>query len=221
MTTVEDHDGIHPVQCPALPFPDLVEHRIVRRENDPPDRFLIRLTPADQVGRDLQAIEVEQMRLDIPHRQPGGVEPVRQRSRTDGDRWLTLVIHPVDPGLALLHQLRLEAAVTVPGDRHRQFPVLPLQHLGRCPVAPVGLSQGRVPAILIAKMRGQLGTKHPLHELDLQLFHQPGVAKQVFRALHALQQFVEDFFRDGHSCFLLVKHEPDQSYTKDRTLSRA
>ena len=25
---VKDHNGIHPVQCPALPFPDLVEHRI-------------------------------------------------------------------------------------------------------------------------------------------------------------------------------------------------
>ncbi|MCZ0813170.1 hypothetical protein N5A93_13070, partial [Roseovarius sp. EGI FJ00037] len=33
------------------------------------------------------------------------------------------------------------------------------------------------------------------------------------------KQFVQDFFRDGHACFLLVKHEPDQSYTKDRTLS--
>jgi hypothetical protein len=35
-----------------------------------------------------------------------------------------------------------------------------------------------------------------------------------------LQQFVEEFFRDGHSYFLLMKHEPHQSYTKDRTLSR-
>jgi predicted ArsR family transcriptional regulator len=34
-----------------------------------------------------------------------------------------------------------------------------------------------------------------------------------------VKQFVEEVFRDGHSCFLLVKHEPHQSYTKDRTLS--
>ncbi|MGR3549293.1 MAG: hypothetical protein ACU0CU_01480, partial [Pseudooceanicola sp.] len=46
-----------------------------------------------------------------------------------------------------------------------------------------------------------------------------GIAEQVLRALHALKQFVQDFFRDGHSCFLLVNHEPDQSYTKGRTLS--
>ena len=97
---VEDHDGIHPVQRPPLPFPDLVQHRIS--------------DAADQVGRDLQAVEVEQMRLDVPNRQPGGVEPD------------DLVIHPVDPGLALLHQFRLEAAVAIPRDRHRQCPVLPL-----------------------------------------------------------------------------------------------
>jgi hypothetical protein len=30
-------------------------------------------------------------------------------------------------------------------------------------------------------MRRQLGTQHPFHQLDLQLFHQPGVAKQIFR----------------------------------------
>ena len=33
-------------------------------------------------------------------------------------------------------------------------------------------------------------TQHPLHQLDLQLFHQTGIAKQIFRARHALQQFV-------------------------------
>ena len=68
-------------------------------------------------------------------------------------------------------------------------------------------------------MSGQFGAQHPLHQLDLQLFHQPGIAEQIFRALHALQKFVQDFFRDGHACFLSVKHEPDQSYTKDLTLS--
>ncbi len=75
--------------------------------------------------------------------------------------------------------------------------------------------------MLIHVERGQFGAQHPFHELDLQLFHQPGIAEQILRALHTLQQFVQDFFRDGHSCFLSVKHGPDQSYTEDRTLSRA
>ena len=57
------------------------------------------------------------MSLDVAHRQPGGIEPD------------DLVIHPVDPGLAFLHQFRLEAAVAVTGHSHRQFAVLALQNL--------------------------------------------------------------------------------------------
>ncbi|AKO97718.1 hypothetical protein MALG_02554 [Marinovum algicola DG 898] len=148
------------------------------------------------------------MSLDIPHRQPGGIEPD------------DLVIYPVDPGLALLHQFGLEAAVAVAGHRHRHLSVLPLQHLGRGAVPAVALTRWNLLALLIAQMRGQLGAQHPLHQLDLQFFHQPGITEQVFRAFHALQQFIQDFFRDGHSCFLSVKHEPDQSYTEDLTLSR-
>lgn len=51
---IEDHDRIHPLQRPALPVPDLGQDGVG--------------DPADQIGRDLQAIEVEQMGLDIPHR---------------------------------------------------------------------------------------------------------------------------------------------------------
>ena len=54
---------------------------------------------------------IEQMGLDVPHRQPGGVEPD------------DLVVHPVDPGLALLHQFGLETAVAV--KRHRQLAIQP------------------------------------------------------------------------------------------------
>ena len=98
-----------------------------------------------------------------------------------------LVVHPVDPGLALLHQFGLEAAVAVAGHRHRHLSVLSLQHLGRGAVPAVALSRWNLLALFIAQMRGQLGAQHPLHELDLQLFHQPGLAEQVLRALNALQ----------------------------------
>jgi hypothetical protein len=106
--------------------------------------------------------------------------------KTDG-----LVVEPVNPGLTFLHQLGLETAVPVArhGDRH--LAVLPLQPLGRGAIATVGLSCGRVLALLIAQMRGQLGPQHPLHEPDLQLFHQPGIAKQILRPLAALQQLVQ------------------------------
>lgn len=74
--------------------------------------------PEREVGRDLQTIEIEQMGLYVAHRQPGGIEPD------------DLVIHPVDPGLALLHQLGLETAVPVAGDGNRHLAVVALQHFG-------------------------------------------------------------------------------------------
>jgi len=45
MATVEDHDRIHPLRCAALPFPDLVQDGV--------------RDAADQVGGDLQAIQIE------------------------------------------------------------------------------------------------------------------------------------------------------------------
>jgi len=40
-------------------------------------------------------------------------------------------------------------------------------------------------------MGRQFGPQHPLHQLDLELFHQPGVAKQILGPLAALQKFVQ------------------------------
>lgn len=99
-----------------------------------------------------------------------------------------LVVHPVDPGLAFLHQPGLEAAVAIAGHSQRQFAVLPLQHLGRGAIPAVALPWRGLLPLFVAKMRRQLGAEHPLHELDLQLFHQTCLAEQVFRALHALQK---------------------------------
>ena len=148
-----------------MPFPNLVQNRV--------------RDAADQVGGDLQAVEIEQMRLNIAHRQPGGIEPD------------DLVIHAIDAGLAFLHQLRLKAAVAVAGHSHRQFAVLALQDLSRRAVAPVRLARRCFLAFLIAQMRGQLRAQHPLHEPDLQLLHQPGIAEQILRALNTLQQFIQ------------------------------
>ncbi len=126
------------------------------------------------------------MRADVTDRQSSGIQ-------TDD-----LVIHAIDPGLALLHQFRLETAIPVTrhGDRH--LPVLTLQPLGRRAVAPIGLSQRGVLAILVAQMRSQFGTQHPLHEPDLELLHQPGIAKQILRPLAALQQLVQQFLGYCH-----------------------
>lgn len=149
------------------------------------------------------------MRLDIPDRQTGSVEPD------------DLVIHPVDPGLALLHQFGLEAAVTVAGHGHRQFAVLALQHLRRRVIAPVRLAGRHILAFFIAQMRRQFGPQHSLHQPGPQLIHQTGIAEQVLGASDALQQFIKNFLGDRHTCFLSMKHGTDQSYTEDRTLSVA
>src|SRR6056297_1167392 len=52
--------------------------------------------------------------------------------------------------------------------------------------------------MLGAKMRGQLGTQHPFHQPDLELLHQPGIAKQILRSLAALQKFVQQFLGNRH-----------------------
>src|SRR6056297_1929241 len=111
--------------------------------------------------------------------QTGGIEPDN------------LVVDPVDPGLAFFDQLRLKTAIAVArhGDWH--LAVLTLQPLCGRAIAPVGLPHGRVLAILVAQMRSQLGTQHPLHELDLEFLHQPGIAEQILRPLTALQQLVQ------------------------------
>jgi hypothetical protein len=87
-----------------LPVADLIEHGI--------------RDAADQIGRDPQAIKILKMGLDVAHRQTGGI-------KADD-----LVIHPIDPGLAFLHQLRREAAVPVARNGQRHFAIRALYALG-------------------------------------------------------------------------------------------
>ena len=118
------------------------------------------------------------MGADVAHRQTGGIEAN------------DLVIHPVDPGLALLHQLRLKTGVSITWRRDQRLAILALQALAGGPIAPVRLVRRGVLALFIAKVRRQLTSGHPLHQLDLEVFQQPGIDKQVFRPLAPLQQFV-------------------------------
>jgi hypothetical protein len=46
---------------------------------------------------------------------------------------------------------------------------------------------------LVTQIRRQFGPKHTLHQLDLELFHETGVAKQILRPLAAIQQLVQHF----------------------------
>jgi len=126
------------------------------------------------------------MGLNVAHRQTGGI-------KADD-----LVIDAVDPGLAFLHQLRLEAALPVARHGQRHLAVRSLHPLRRNSVPAVGLFAWRFCASFIAQMRGQFGPEHPLHQPDLQFLHQPGLAEQIVRPLAALQQFVQQFVRNRH-----------------------
>lgn len=126
------------------------------------------------------------MCLDVAHRKPGSIEPD------------DLVIHSVDPGLALPDQLGLEAAVPVARHRQRHLAIRALHPLRRGAIAAVGLVGRRLGPGLIAQVRGQFGPKHPLHQPSLQLLHQPGIAEQILGPLAALQQLVQQLVGNRH-----------------------
>jgi hypothetical protein len=86
---VDEHDWVDAVQRPVLPGGHLFEHPV----GDPRDR----------VPRDLCAIDVGEVRGDLARRQP---------LRRERDHQL---FDACQPALPLLHDLRLERAVPVPG----------------------------------------------------------------------------------------------------------
>ena len=77
----------------------------------------------NQVRRDLEAVQFLEMAADVAHAHPARVH------RDD------LVIEPVDPGLPLADQLRLEAAVPIGGNRDLEGPVIALHGLARRAIA--------------------------------------------------------------------------------------
>ena len=70
--------------------------------------------------------------------------------------------------------------------------------LCRAAIATVGLPGWRFGTRLIAQMRGLLPTRHPLHQPEIQLLHQPGLAKQILRPRAALQQLVQLLVGNRH-----------------------
>ena len=123
--SVEKHHRIDRIERPVLPFPDLIKHRIGH--------------PADQVGRDLGAIEFGQVALDLAHRHAARVKAQ------------DLVVEAVEPGLALADQLRLEAAGPVARDRNLDLPVLGQYRLRTRAVAAVAAAAAGRIALLVAQ----------------------------------------------------------------------
>ncbi len=124
------------------------------------------------------------MAADIPHAHP---------PRIHGD---DLVIEPVDPGLALADQARLEAAIPIARNVDLESSGLALHGLAPGAVPPVRLHRrGRLTGF-VAQVIRQFRSQHPLHQRSLEPLHQTAVAKQVLRPLAALQQFVDQVVVD-------------------------
>jgi hypothetical protein len=179
---VKDHDGIHPVERPALPLAHLARNGIGHA--------------ADQVGRDLQSLQILKMGLDVAYRKPGGIGPVRQRARTDGDS-LAHSCHPPrrsgsGPSLPVGARSCPPGRAAQPAEPRRPnpSPAAWRHHSGGWSVRAAAPRQDHR-----AQMRGKFGTEHPLHQTDLQLLHQPGVTRQILRSLAAFQQLVQQFVR--------------------------
>jgi hypothetical protein len=98
--------------------------------------------------------------LDLPHRHAAGIQ---------GD---DLVIEAIQAGLALGHDLRLEAAVAIARHIDLDRSILGQHRLGRGSVAVVARpAAGRI-ALLVAEMVRQLGAQRPLEQRLLELLEQ-------------------------------------------------
>jgi hypothetical protein len=120
---VEEHDRVDVLQRPGLPGAGVVHDRVGHA--------------ADQIPPDFDAVDVGEVRFDVPRGEPTGIE---------GE---DLLVEPLEPPLALSDDLRLEAAVAVPRSVATGpcsvisvFGVLPLRAL---PAPPGGSRCGSYP----------------------------------------------------------------------------
>ena len=138
----------------------------------------------DQLPADLHAVNLFQVRLDIPHREPAAVQ------RQD------LVVEPLKAALALANDLRCEAAVAIPRRLDRHLPVLGHQRLRAGPVARVARPARRLLMRLIAQMVSQLDLHRPLHQSLGQRRQQPARPGDLLLGPRAGQQLIDHLIRD-------------------------
>jgi hypothetical protein len=131
---------------------------------------------ADQVTSDFDAVDLGEVRFDIPRRKP---------PRVEGE---DLLVEPLEPPLTLANDLRLEAAVAVPWrvDPHR--PVLGDQR-PRC--APVPGAAGWLQVRLIAEVLSELDLHRALHQPLRQLRKQPARPDDLLLTPSAGEELVD------------------------------
>jgi NAD(P)-dependent dehydrogenase (short-subunit alcohol dehydrogenase family) len=151
---IEIDDGIHRFQRPLLPLLDFRQHFVG--------------DGGDQVGRDGQPIQLQQMTPDLAHGHP---------ARVHADE---VIVEARQPPLILGHQLRLEGGQPVARDRKVQLAGRRNDGLGAAAVAVIA------PLALLGFTRQvvvQLGRQHALGQLLLELPGQPGFAENGFGIL--------------------------------------
>jgi len=143
------------------------------------------VTGADQVRADVDVVHLPQVGLDVAGGHPTPIQ---------GD---DAVVEPVQPGLALPHDPRVEGAVTVPRNGQLDRADLGQQPLRGAPVPAVARAPtGRV-VLVIAQMDRQLLTQSPLEHGPGELGQQP-VRAEEFHPLgvSARQQLVGELVID-------------------------
>ena len=119
-----------------MPFANLLEDRVG--------------DPADQIGRNLDAVNLHEVRLDLANRQAARIQA------NDA------VIETVKAGLPLGHELRLEGAVAVARNRDLDRAVVADHGFARIAVATVAAAAASRGALLVAQMLCQLGAERSL-----------------------------------------------------------
>ena len=172
--SIEENDRIDRIERPVLPVPDFFEDGIG--------------DPADQIWRDIDAVELGQMALDLANRHAAGVEAQN------------LIVEPVEPGLAFRDQLRLKAPRPVARNRNSNLALLRQKRLRTCPIAAVAASPAGRVALLVAQMLRQLGAECPLDQRFLQLLEKPVFAGQILRLGIVGKKLIEQLCRYRRPC---------------------
>jgi hypothetical protein len=166
---VQEHDRVEVLKRAGLPLPDVIHDRVG--------------DPADEIAAHADAVELSQVRFDIPRGHPPAIE------RQDP------LVKPLKPPLTLAHQLGLKAAIAIPRRPDLDRPVLGAQRLGRRPVALIARPARRLPMMLVSEVVSQLDLESALHQPLGQLRQQPTRPDDLLLSPRSCQQLVHDIVR--------------------------
>jgi hypothetical protein len=127
------------------------------------------------------------VRFDIPCREPARIK------RED------LLVEPLEPPLALAHNLRLKRPVAISGSVDLHRPVLSDQRLRGAPVPGVPRTAGRLQVRLIAEVVGKLDLHRALDQPLSQPRKQTARPDDLLLAPSAGEQLVKHLIREDLS----------------------